>query len=108
MEADLDGHEVFNVAAPTSLMREPTTDLLRRYGLEPRRLANGLSGNWSAMDSAKAARVLGYRAEHQWQQYVGGAGGDPDEGVHRGVRATAPLAVPTAGREPPSEGLANR
>jgi nucleoside-diphosphate-sugar epimerase len=79
-EADLAGHEVFNVAAPTSIMREPTCELLRRCGLEPRRLAEGLSGNWSAMDSAKAARVLGYRAEHQWRQYVGGAGGDPDEG----------------------------
>ncbi len=80
VEADLGGHEVFNVAAPTSMMREPTTELLRRFGLEPRRLKEGLEGNWSAMDSAKAARVLGYRAEHQWQQYLGGAGGDPDAG----------------------------
>ncbi|HLH24566.1 MAG TPA: NAD(P)-dependent oxidoreductase [Chloroflexota bacterium] len=80
VEADLAGHEVFNVAAPTSIMREPTTELLRRYGLEPRRLAAGLTGNWSAMDSGKAERMLGYRAEHQWQQYVVGAVGDPDEG----------------------------
>jgi nucleoside-diphosphate-sugar epimerase len=79
-EADLGGHEVFNVAAPTSIMREPTTELLRRYGLEPRRLPEGLAGNWSAMDSAKAARVLGYRAEHQWQQYLAGAADEPTEG----------------------------
>ena len=68
------GHEVFVAAAPTSMMREPTTELLRRYGLEPRRLPEGLEGNWSAMASAKAARVLGYRAEHQWQQYLTDAG----------------------------------
>jgi nucleoside-diphosphate-sugar epimerase len=80
VEADLDGHQVFNVAAPTSIMREPTTELLRRYGLEPRRLPDGLVGNWSAMDSAKAARLLGYRAEHQWQQYLTGAAGEPTEG----------------------------
>jgi nucleoside-diphosphate-sugar epimerase len=78
VEADLGGHEVFNVAAPTSLMREPTTELLRRYGLEPRRLVEGLTGNWSAMNSAKAARVLGYRAEHQWQQYLTDTG-EPGE-----------------------------
>jgi nucleoside-diphosphate-sugar epimerase len=80
VEADLDGHQVFNVAAPTSLMREPTTELLRRYGLEPRRLKEGLAGNWSAMDSAKAARVLRYRAEHQWQQYLAVAADEPTEG----------------------------
>jgi nucleoside-diphosphate-sugar epimerase len=80
VEADLAGHEVFNVAAPTSIMREPTTELLRRYGLEPGRLAEGLEGNWSAMDSAKAMRVLGYRAEHQWQQYLAGAADEPAEG----------------------------
>ena len=70
VEVDLGGHEVFNVAAPTSLMREPTTALLRRYAVEPRRLKRGLKGNWSAMDSAKAERVLGFRAEHEWQHYL--------------------------------------
>ncbi|HEY7064061.1 MAG TPA: NAD(P)-dependent oxidoreductase [Chloroflexota bacterium] len=79
VEADLDGHQVFTVAAPTSMMREPTSELLRRYAVEPRRLKDGLTGHWSAMDSAKAARLLGYRAAHQWQQYLSPDAGAPSE-----------------------------
>ena len=64
------GHEVFNVAAPTSLMREPTTELVQRHVPPGARLRAGLDGNWSAMDSSKAQRVLGFQAQYTWQQHV--------------------------------------
>lgn len=70
LEAPLEGHEVFNVAAPTSAMREPTTELVERYVPPGARLREGLRDNWSAMDSRKAERVLGFRARHTWQQHV--------------------------------------
>lgn len=63
------GHSVFNAAAPTSNMREPTDDLLKQYLPGVRKNKNG-SGNWSGMDSSKAERILGFRAEHVWERYI--------------------------------------
>jgi nucleoside-diphosphate-sugar epimerase len=70
LEASLGGHKVFNVATPTSAMPEPTTELVRRYLPAATRLKDGLTGNWACMDSTKAARVLGWRAEHRWERYL--------------------------------------
>jgi nucleoside-diphosphate-sugar epimerase len=71
IEAPLQGHQVFNVCAPTSLMREPTDELIRRYVPDLPRTKPGLSGNWSGLDPTKAERVLGFRAEHLMERYVG-------------------------------------
>jgi nucleoside-diphosphate-sugar epimerase len=70
VEAPLTGHEVFNVCAPTSLMREPTADLLRRYVPDLPRIKDGFEGNWAGMDPGKAARVLGFRAAHLMEHAV--------------------------------------
>ena len=70
LEGSFEDHEAFNVAAPTSLMREPTTELVERHAPPGARLRAGLVGNWSAMDSSKAQRVLGFQAQHTWQQNV--------------------------------------
>jgi nucleoside-diphosphate-sugar epimerase len=70
VEASFDGHEVFNVAAPTTFMREPTAELLQRYVPGVKRIKKGLDGNWSPMDSSKAEQVLGFKPEHAWQTYV--------------------------------------
>jgi nucleoside-diphosphate-sugar epimerase len=71
VEAPLQGHQVFNVAAPTSLMREPTAELARRYVPDLPRIKEGYEGNFSGLDPTKADRVLGFRAEHLMEQYVG-------------------------------------
>ena len=71
LETPLQGHQVFNVCAPTSLMREPTDELIRRYVPDLPRTKPGLSGNWAGMDPTKAERVLGFRAEHLMERYVG-------------------------------------
>lgn len=64
------GHTIFNVAAPTSNMREPTDALLRRYLPTVKKRKSELVGNWSGMDSSKAESILGFRARHLWQEYI--------------------------------------
>jgi nucleoside-diphosphate-sugar epimerase len=71
VEIPLTGHEVFNICAPTSMMREPTADLLRRCVPDLPRIKDGFSGNFSGMDPTKAARVLGFRTEHLMEHVVG-------------------------------------
>jgi nucleoside-diphosphate-sugar epimerase len=70
LEATFSGHEVFNVAAPDSSMPQPTEALVRRY-LPSVPIREGFSGNWSGLDSAKAERLLGFRARHRWQDVLG-------------------------------------
>ena len=71
VESALEGHRVYNIAAPSSNMREPTADLIRRFlpGLSDIRDAS--DGNWSGMNSAKAASELGFVAEHVWEGILG-------------------------------------
>jgi nucleoside-diphosphate-sugar epimerase len=70
VEATLNGHEVFNVAAPTSSMPLPTDELVRRHLPELRSLKEGLVSNWSGMDSSRFEQRFGFRARHTWQQYL--------------------------------------
>jgi nucleoside-diphosphate-sugar epimerase len=65
------GHTIFNVAAPTSNMREPTDELLQQYLPAVKKSQSRLAGNWSGMDSSKAERMLGFRAQHVWERYIG-------------------------------------
>lgn len=65
------GHTIFNVAAPTSNMREPTDELLRQFLPAVKKSQSRLTGNWSGMDSSKAERMLGFRARHVWERYIG-------------------------------------
>jgi len=70
LESDISGHEVFNIAAPTSRMRESTDDLIRRYLPGVKTIKEGLTGNWSGMDSRKAEALLGFRVQHVWENYL--------------------------------------
>jgi nucleoside-diphosphate-sugar epimerase len=72
LEAAPRGHAIFNVAAPTSNMREPTDELLRQYLPAVKKKHDRLVGNWSGMDSSKAERTLGFRAQHVWERYIRG------------------------------------
>ena len=53
-----------------------TDELIRRYVPDLPRTKPGLSGNWAGMDPTKAERVLGLRAAHLMERYVG-PDGDP-------------------------------
>jgi nucleoside-diphosphate-sugar epimerase len=58
------GHQAFNICAPTTIMNVPTQDLVREYLPQVKRMRSGLEGNWSGYDTSKAEAVLGFRAEH--------------------------------------------
>ncbi len=70
VEKTLEGHRIYNIAAPSSNMREPTVDLVRRFlpGLSDIREIS--DKNWSGMSSARAASELGFVAEHVWEQIL--------------------------------------
>ncbi len=71
LEADLDGHHVINVAAPTTSMREPSAELIRRFlpGVTDIRRNGG--ARWSGVDSRRAERLLGFRAQYRWEDQDG-------------------------------------
>lgn len=70
LEASFKGPEVFLVAAPTSTVAEPTDELIRRYLPGTKKVKEGLKGNWSGVDSTKAQKVLGFKAQHVWENYL--------------------------------------
>jgi len=59
LAADFTGHEIFNLAAPDTVLDEPTLELAHRLhpGVEIRK---PLLGNSSFFDSSKAERILGW------------------------------------------------
>ncbi|MPZ75773.1 MAG: NAD-dependent epimerase/dehydratase family protein [Deltaproteobacteria bacterium] len=70
LQVEFTGHEVMIVAAPTSSMREPTAELVAKYLDKRIPTAPGLTGNWSGVDSTKANKLLGFKAEHVWENYL--------------------------------------
>lgn len=70
IEADIKGHAVFNIAARTSRMREPTEELISRYLPGLKQIKEGFSGTWGGLNATKAEESLGFKAEHVWQKYL--------------------------------------
>lgn len=70
MERTLPGHRVFNAAAPSSNMREPTAELIARFYPTLRDVRCDRGGNWSCMDSSRIARELGFQAQHTWEMVL--------------------------------------
>lgn len=62
LEADFAGHEAFNICAAMTIMDEPTADLVRRWWPAAKNIRADLEGNRSGYATAKAERVLGFRA----------------------------------------------
>ena len=69
MEASFDGHQIFNIAAPTSNMREDTAELIQRFMPDLRDIRNRQERNWSGIDSSKAERDLKFRAQYTWERH---------------------------------------
>ena len=70
LEVEFSGHEVMIVAAPASSMKEPTDELVRQYFPSALKRNPALAGNWSGVNSAKAERLLGFKAKHLWELYL--------------------------------------
>ncbi|MGZ9156813.1 MAG: NAD-dependent epimerase/dehydratase family protein, partial [Candidatus Binatia bacterium] len=62
LEADLSGHQIFNIAAPHNLVDIPTRQLVGRYLPQVGDLRTGLDGACSGYSVSKAKKVLGFEA----------------------------------------------
>jgi nucleoside-diphosphate-sugar epimerase len=71
VEADLPGHEVFYVASPDTIGGHPLAQVVREHydgeGIEVRPVPRE---DASAISSAKAERVLGWKATRSWRDYL--------------------------------------
>lgn len=70
LEANFHGHEVFIAAAPTSSMTQPTLALIDEFLPKGARVKDMPGKHWSCVDSTKTAKVLGFKANHVWQNYL--------------------------------------
>ena len=62
LESEFNGHEVFNLCAPDTIMESPTTELAAKY-LPDVKIVGKAEGRWSGYDTAKAEKLLGFRAQ---------------------------------------------
>lgn len=63
LEADFFDHEPFNICASDTIMDTPTTKLGAKY-LPQVQSVRKADGRWSGYDTAKAEKILGFRAKH--------------------------------------------
>lgn len=73
LEADLEGAEVFNIAASNTLMKQPSRDLIQAVfpGVPVRA---GLASHGAMLCCDKARRLLGWQPDVTWQDVLGGEG----------------------------------
>ena len=64
LEKDFSGHKTFNICAHKTIMKENTTELVRRYLPQVQLVKQRLEGNWSGYDTTRAETLLGFRAMH--------------------------------------------
>lgn len=64
LETNFNGHEAFNICAPTTIMDTPTQELVQRYLPQVKTVPDDLEGNWCGYDTTKAEGLLGFRAKH--------------------------------------------
>ena len=64
LEADFEGHEAFNICAPTTYLTTPTRTLLERHLPDVRRVAFPEDANYCGYASDKARKNLGFSPRH--------------------------------------------
>ena len=70
LEAKFKGHEVFIASASKNCMIQPTLELVKKYLPKGAKIKKTAGTHWSCVDSAKARRMLGFKPEHAWQDYL--------------------------------------
>lgn len=70
LEAKFAGHEVFIASAPKNCMIQPTLELVQKYLPRGAKFKKVTGTHWSCVDSAKARRMLGFKPQHVWQDYL--------------------------------------
>ena len=69
VEAKIDGHLICNLSADTSRYREPTADLIAKY-LPGTKIRDGFPSHFGGLDNSRAKDILGFKAQHHWQDYI--------------------------------------
>jgi nucleoside-diphosphate-sugar epimerase len=62
LEADLDGHQTFNICSRSTIMDTPTRELVGLYLPGVKELRNGLDDRSSGYSTDKAKRILGFES----------------------------------------------
>jgi nucleoside-diphosphate-sugar epimerase len=70
LEAKFKGHEVFIASAPKNCMIQPTLELVKKFLPKGAKIKKVSGTHWSAVDSSKARRMLGFIPKHLWQDYL--------------------------------------
>ena len=70
LECPQTGYDAFYIAAPDTLMREPTLELVNRYYPGVGSVAAGFDGRASPLDCRHAGQVLGFKAQYTWDMMV--------------------------------------
>ncbi|HEV8724075.1 MAG TPA: NAD(P)-dependent oxidoreductase [Candidatus Binatia bacterium] len=70
LEAKFTGHEVFIASAAKNCMIQPTMELIKKYLPRGAKIKKVSGTHWSCVDSAKARRMLGFKPQHLWQDYL--------------------------------------
>ena len=69
VEAKIDGHLICNLSADTSRYREPTAELIAKY-LPGTKIRDGFPSHFGGLDNSRAKDLLGFKAQHHWQDYI--------------------------------------
>lgn len=83
LEAKFTGHHVFIASAPRNCMIQPTMALIKEYLPSGTKVKKAVGSHWSCANSAKARRMLGFKPQHMWQNYL------PVSSEESGVRRKA-------------------
>jgi nucleoside-diphosphate-sugar epimerase len=75
LEAQQPGFDAFYIAAPDTLMREPTLELVERYFPGVEQVAEGFGGRMSPLDCRHAEQGLGFKAQYTWEMVTAQAAG---------------------------------
>jgi len=70
LEAKFTGHEVFIASAAKNCMIQPTRELVKKYLPKGTRFKKASGTHWSCVESSKARRILGFKPQHLWQDYL--------------------------------------
>jgi len=70
LEAKFAGHQVFIASAAKNCMIQPTRELVKKYLPKGARFKKTAGTHWSCVDSSKARRILGFKPQHLWQDYL--------------------------------------
>ncbi len=66
LEADLQGHEAFLIAQPSTRLPEPTIDLIKSNFGDRVEIRGPLDGRASVISTEKAQRMLGWKPRYDW------------------------------------------